>query len=592
MDQPDIKMSFRSVKNLPLKLNSDFELHSFQRKILFKIIRQMKSGDPPGFILAMKMGLGKTLVALSLMHIFPGPHLFICPHYLPMQTWKENFKFFGSQKKVVLWTTLHDMCEKKLPETFDILIISYLNLTSQEQLLKIKFNLVVWDESHVLSFLNNNKRFLYLISRRFTLLMTATPFYYNYKGFFNMVKSIQCDTFQDMKPSLELFQRWYHKMEPFTCFMSVRQAGISSCKVLRTVHLVDHSIEESKFYLQQINRDMKEQEIKMQKKKDAGHKYWHRLTKCQQRMQLFHTMKIVHQPRLITALSDKSYIIRDEDFKSSKVMAIVNFIHDLPEEKSIIVISENILLLEGISKFLNRHVIQFYTSNYSQVCSWSLLDTIRYGSKGYVLLTKYTKCILGLNLEFLDRLIFADLPVKSCNILQAQTRLSRPGQRGVVNIEHFIMDNTVERKIFESYRDDIMSDTESTQNFAGSPILTHMKLRLWPFVRSQTFAWQKKYETVDHLFNTFHIGSENDVFPLDDENDDDPDDEPLPCYEYPTTFSKKLRLRDLQTMCAVKFQAEHGKPFPSQYLAPLRTTPHNPSRRHNPYAKVLPIFLK
>ena len=160
------------------QLKSEFKLYDHQRQTVDWI---HATENEHGCLLAMNMGLGKTLVALTailnslqVQRARQLTSLYVCPVFLMENVLAEVRKFFTTAFRCRIWHHDYDLTNT---QDTDLIVTSYCTLASQAKILQnSRFFRVIFDESHVLIHPRNK---LYLVAKslraQYRLCMTGTP---------------------------------------------------------------------------------------------------------------------------------------------------------------------------------------------------------------------------------------------------------------------------------------------------------------------------------------------------------------------------------------------------------------------------------
>lgn len=167
-------------------------------------------------ILADEMGLGKTFEIIAfLAHLkelkYEGPHLVVVPSST-LENWLREFEKFCPDLVVVpYYGTQQERADQRyeLEDTskYDVLVTTY-NLATgnkydQNFLRSCKFNVIVYDEGHMLKN-STSERYVKLMKLKanFRVLLTGTPLQNNLRELISLLAFILPDLFNDKKSDL------------------------------------------------------------------------------------------------------------------------------------------------------------------------------------------------------------------------------------------------------------------------------------------------------------------------------------------------------------------------------------------------------
>ena len=205
-----------------------------------EIIQRSFSTSPhKGFILADKMGIGKTAQAIELVKRAEGVRLIICPAYL-LLNWMDELQMWG--------VSLDEVCVidsgKQILRKAPIYLVAYsrvINPALFKQLLKMSFSLIVCDEGHALKTWNSgrsnkilgtfkNRQSNLLFRSKNILLLTGTPVLNRIEELYNLVIRIAPGVLDHM--SRMQFYQFYAGHIEFSPW-GVRVSGIKNEADLR-----------------------------------------------------------------------------------------------------------------------------------------------------------------------------------------------------------------------------------------------------------------------------------------------------------------------------------------------------------------------
>lgn len=190
-------------------IDTTLPLRDYQRVALQFLLSRTNS------MLALDMGLGKTIVALEyLLNTSNLPVLVICPAIVK-NVWRDEIEHWTDQS--------YEILSSKKPHQIsdsDIIIINYDILTYWEDELKeIPFKTLIVDESHYLkSSTTKRTRAVVSISKSIDhkILLTGTPIINRTGDLFSQLNIIAPETFDNYFAFTTRYSNGHHKINPDT----------------------------------------------------------------------------------------------------------------------------------------------------------------------------------------------------------------------------------------------------------------------------------------------------------------------------------------------------------------------------------------
>jgi SWI/SNF-related matrix-associated actin-dependent regulator of chromatin subfamily A-like protein 1 len=448
------------------------ELLPVQIEAIEKIEKAFSENKHKGFILADKMGIGKTATAIELCKKTEGVKLIICPAFL-LYNWMDELKMWGvSDKDICVIDSRDQILEEKKVYLVGYSRLAYetfLTPQSKEekkrpngitrQLLKKKFDLVVCDEGHYLKAWNSQRSRLILGTYQNTeknilfnckniLLLTGTPFLNRIEELYNIVIRIAPKVLGYMTKYAfyQLYAGWIEN----TGFALVAH-GVKNeedlKKRLSPILLRRTKIEGlAKLTDETIKLDPRSPKLK-------------KLFDCEEKFLTAHGI----QPDDIEGITKLTKINVSEiaeiraQIAISKIPAALELMQDIREEqetsapvtiycyhREVLVALKNALtakhsklncaFIDGGVGAKKRHEIvksQFQTGKLDVLCA--TIGALRE----------------GVNLTNGQDIIFIELDYVPSNINQAIGRFQRRGQLGCVNVRKLVYDAGIEKRIMK-----------------------------------------------------------------------------------------------------------------------------------------------
>lgn len=176
-------------------MNKNIQLFDYQEKCLKWMLQREASKEAPGGILSLDMGLGKTIMIISIICQNPSRTLVVVPKNLVSQWVSEFEKFSNFSIKVV---NAFDSNKNNVEfEDEKIVIVPtslFSSMTNEDEnvFLSQKFDRIVVDEAHLI---RNRKtksyKLISMIDSRVKWLLSGTPVVKNDENFKTLLEFIQ-----------------------------------------------------------------------------------------------------------------------------------------------------------------------------------------------------------------------------------------------------------------------------------------------------------------------------------------------------------------------------------------------------------------
>ncbi|KAI1702679.1 RNA recognition motif domain-containing protein [Ditylenchus destructor] len=391
-------------------------------------------------LLADEMGLGKTIQALGIAHHYrqEWPLLIVCPASVK-RVWKNQIeKFLPSIK-----TSDINLIEKStdlIPKgrTSTIVIMSYELMTSRlAELEAAAFNVIIFDESHFLKESKTKRTeaatVLSKIANR-KILLTGTPALSRPNELFPQIHIIDPEQFPSFY-QLHLRYQINRCVSPRTVTNSEEFAALLQQTVLirRLKKDVLDNLPEKRREI--IWLTIGESELlNAQALNEARETYWRSQTKEDEKENLLR------------------YYVETAKFKSpivGKEIAETYFYEGAPPKKMII-FAHHIHMLDWLSEIFVRKGLKFIRidGSINQARRSEMCEQFQNDPDTTVALLSITAAGIGITLTAASHMIFTELYWNPGNMMQAEDRAHRVGQKNPVIIQYMLARKTADEEIW------------------------------------------------------------------------------------------------------------------------------------------------
>jgi SNF2 family DNA or RNA helicase len=417
-----------------------------------------------GGIHGLVMGLGKTLIALSMCKVRSGryPDLFICNLSIINEIVKQINQFFGNSLKFKI---IHndfltkkeklDNFKEEFIRGFDIIIMTYdsisgfgkrvglssKNKPSQKRqqagnnFFNIKWNRIILDESqHIRNFKSNCTKSILHLKSDFKMCLTGTPVI----NFDHDLKSqlVFCGLNELIRSNSNTYKQ-LNVYNNIMC-MTFQQAGVQLPERIDIPVTFDFSNEEEFNYSQQL--EVCKKMFAKRDRKECKH-----FTVTAELLKLRHICNSIND---IEPKNDQDWLeIAQTSTKIHGVMAILRKV-----EKG-----NKVVIFSPFNRFLNllQHALQSidcgniynYNGCLSQKRRTAIINEFNDTKSNAKILLLSNQLGKGLNLAVANVAIMTSPDTNQMNQNQCIARIYRMGQVKKVYVYHLITKNTVEEKL-------------------------------------------------------------------------------------------------------------------------------------------------
>ncbi|WP_017472298.1 DEAD/DEAH box helicase [Amphibacillus jilinensis] len=402
-----------------------------------KVIHEMNGRA----ILADEVGLGKTIEAGLILkeYILRGlikKALIIVPASLVNQ-WASEL-----HEKFFIQTTI---AKKKPVWTNDDIMITSLDLAKREPhcqaILAQTYDLLLIDEAHKLK--NNNTKnyqFVQALSKKYCLLLTATPIQNKLNDVFNLVTLLKPGLLGDQQTFLKRFDKPTRDLDQHL------QRLIQKVMVRNLRH--ETVLDWTKRHIKNISVTFTEEEYNFYQKLEQatlGHQSVNKTLYlrefCSSREALYTTLIKEDSPLTNELVADLGQLPHH-----SKAIQLVKLIKDI-NDKCIV-----------FTEYRATQVYLQWLLKENQISSVPFRGGFKRGKKDWMkqLFQEQAQVLIateaggeGINLQFCNHLINYDLPWNPMRIEQRIGRIHRFGQKNDVHIYNFSIEKTIEEHVLQ-----------------------------------------------------------------------------------------------------------------------------------------------
>jgi SWI/SNF-related matrix-associated actin-dependent regulator 1 of chromatin subfamily A len=388
---------------LPIKVLRDFQLETVEYAI-----------KNPYAILALEMGLGKSLCALEVSDRLKAKTLVVCPAYLKTN-WKREVEKWFPDKTVSIFNKGEEIY---FPWDSEIVIISYELLAKAESLFAWA-DLVVADEAHFLKSITSKRseifhQFIYENSVSRCLLLTGTPLKNRVHEFYSLIAICNYNplmiesAFLDRFPNYVNFANFFSYLNEYEIVVGYHKRKVQQWSGLKNAKELGN-------YLKNIYIRFEAADVL-----DLPPKVYNDIL-----------ISETDNPELLEAFNsfngENKSVKPDIKAKAAleKVPFTIKYAESLLESvDKVIIYSDHVLSCEAIAKHFGVTPITGKTTMDNR---WVLADRFQNGDAKLIVAT-IGSFSTGITLTACHHIIFSDLPWVSGDLAQAEARIFRIGQ--------------------------------------------------------------------------------------------------------------------------------------------------------------------
>lgn len=488
--------------NNETKIVEPYELLEYQKEVVSFILERERPefvhqlyehSESRGSILAMVMGLGKTLCSLTcVMHTIEmqremgQPTLYLCPKSIIGTALSEIHKFYGNQLKVVVYhfdfhkklskLDMSTICDADLIisnyDTINFAIRKALRFTkkpdSADLIYQTNWFRIILDESHEIRNETSNRfKLLCLLKSKRKLCMTGTVICNGIKDIFTQLKFIGAKFPKGIKYKKDDIKRF----DVLQIMKFVRYDDTKVKLSKKRIHIQTYNLsdleQQAHKYFKTIARTL------MEKKDDIQVNNF--IVKC---MQVCSGANIILKSTAVTSKKIEKETIFTEDknlnrwvndrtgsagYESSKMKKfrqVITRIDKIDKKCKIIVFANSSRTL----KLAIEAIVTKYDSTFSQKCVFShggikakerekIYQAFKHSSKIRILFVTLGTGGVGLNLPEANYVIFLEPWWSYAKLYQGESRVHRIGQKKDVHIVYLIGKGTIEERIMKIAND-------------------------------------------------------------------------------------------------------------------------------------------
>lgn len=425
-------------------------------------------------ILADEMGLGKTCEVISALNVLASTGdeirvVIVCPAHLK-NVWVMEFRKFSevfTSISVVNRTKENTfLINTNKPGKISVIILNY--DIFEKYLVNLELHrphVVVFDESHYLKNLSAKRtktaiRFVSNTKPPYVWLLTGTPLTKDAMDLFPQLKILG----HPLAENYMYFAKRYADMrEEMIMGRWVKKFGISNAKELREILLATCLIQRKKSQVlhelpekirQMIILDPSEVQSLIDQEKEVLRAT---VANPDDSEEVENTLE---HPEKLPKLNMLAQIRQQLALK--KLPVIVNFVDDIicsnseeqenPENQKKVVIFAHHLsviteLVNALKKIYSENSVARLTGMETQRDKQIIIDWFQNHENPRILVCSITAVATGITLTRASTCVFAELDWIPANIMQAEDRLHRIGQKNSVNIYYVVFENSLESYI-------------------------------------------------------------------------------------------------------------------------------------------------
>ncbi len=439
--------NFTSINEFVLPQNFVGNLREYQKHGYYWMGFLYENGL--GGILADDMGLGKTIQTIAFIlgvkeRIIKGtdstlPDLIVVPPSLVFN-WKMEFENFAPKLKVLEYVGVNR--EMKF-QGLDVIITTYELIRREiEKFMKLKFNIIVFDEAQLIkNLLADRSKAVRKLNSVYKLCLTGTPIENNLLEYY-AIMDLALPGIYDSLPSFKnlIKENQYDEILKKAKAFILRRTKANILKELPT------KVETNQFL--ELNNLQKEV---YQNLLDKIHNIID-MAYNQQSVQQSHFIALTAILRLRQLCISPALINKEFNPQSPKIEFLISKLVELKKENNkALVFSQFTKALDILEPFLNASHINFLRLDGSvpQKERKNLIRQFREDPKQQVFIMSLKAGGLGLNLTSASYIFNLDPWWNPAMENQATARAHRIGQKQKVFVTKLIMLNTIEEKIMQ-----------------------------------------------------------------------------------------------------------------------------------------------
>ncbi|MFK4785351.1 DEAD/DEAH box helicase [Fusobacterium sp. MFO224] len=401
-----------------------------------------------GGCLADDMGLGKTLQAIVLInkiHMRPNKRTLVVMPKSLVYNWESEIKKFSSN----LNTGIYYGSNRNLEEIMDseVILTTYGTIRNDiEKLKKIKFDLVILDESQNIKNINaQTTKAVMLLNSKNRIALSGTPVENNLGELYSLFRFLNPSMFG----TAEEFNRFYatpihrdndqeainelrKKIYPFILRRIKKEVLKDLPDKIEKVVYIGMNPSQKKYYEE---RRMYYYNMVHENIKTKG------FNKSQ-----FYILQALNELRQITSCPETK---NSSIVSSKKIVVIENIIEAVKNNHKVLVFANYINSIEGICKELEKNEIKYLSMTGATKDRHILVDKFQTDSKYKVFVMTLKTGGVGLNLTAADTIFIYDPWWNKTVENQAVDRAYRLGQDRTVFSYKMILKDTIEEKILK-----------------------------------------------------------------------------------------------------------------------------------------------
>lgn len=415
-----------------IQLESPYEFHPHQLQAIQWV--HLRENEPyhgvRGGILHLDMGLGKTLIALSLAKMTPGLTLYLCNKSLVRTVYQDSVRFFGDRLRILVWykdsiktavTDFGPWClhgVQVVLTTYDTIItLSRCDSVGARTFFGTQWYRIVADESHRIANARTNLySALNCLRGERKLCLTGTPIR-NYDN--DLLAQLQfCGLdLQGRSWSRGVFEEL--NLQTTVLHIHTSSTTLELPELVEKIIHVELSIQEHSLYLAEI--------------RSAEN------CKCVLTT-LIRLRQLCLHPKLVYP---------DWSGNSSKFLQLVEVLSAIPSDEKIIIFSEFAQLFELLQPWLASHTVAVLTGKLSSKDRNAALQYFRTTARVLLISSVGT---VGLNLVEANHCVILDQHWNFTRTEQFKKRCHRFGQLKPVTVWIFIVPDSIDEIMLEVSR--------------------------------------------------------------------------------------------------------------------------------------------